>query len=898
MTNLILRCFLSFFLLGTAGWSAAAPTPIARWTFDDGTANDVVGSMHGTLNGGATVANGHLVLNGSDAFVLTAPVPANVTARTLVAHVALSTLDQGGGGVMTIQRGDGEEFDSIVYAERQARKWISGSDFWRRTADVTADPETAGPTEFVQVAIVYGADNSIALYRNGVPYGAPYLPGNPVRTYNAGNARVLLGMRHGLTATGGRMLSGEIDEALLFNRALSPAEIGTLAGLSLFVWKQPQNQFAFVGGGASFVVGAEGAAPLGFQWLKDGQPMPGQTATNLSLSNVQFSNAGSYSLVVSNGFGMITSAVATLTVYQPIQNNLVARWKLDDSTGLITTNATPNALTGVLAEFPDDDSQWSFGLIEGALSFSGTRRVAFEDSPLFHLDSFSVAFWIQADALGFDSSVISKESSSICETWGLELRGSGQLNFFLFNQSGFIADVQSSVNLDLGNFHHVVLVYNRATSRPDIYLDGALVSSTRGTGPATGAAGYDGSPLTLGRRLGSCPFGQSFTGLLDDVQLYDRNLNSSEAAFLFHNPGEVLNPNVSLPPAITTQPLGQTVLVGSNATFTVAAAGTTPLRYQWRKGDELLGSQTNTVLTLPAARLADAGEYSVIVSNYLGSVTSSIVRLDVVTFGGGAVARWTFDDGTANDVIGSMHGTLNGGATISAGRLVLNGTDGFVQTAPLGVTVTEKTLAAWVALSTLDQGGGGVITLEQGAPGAQFDSIVYAERQARRWMAGSDFWRRTTDVSGPEETSPPGVLVHLAIIYRNDNSIAVYRNGRPYGAPYTQGVLQTYEAGQGQVLLGRRHTGATLLNGEVDEATLYNRALLPAEIEGLFAPRLGIARSANTLTISWPATIPGFILESSAVLPAASWEEVSGVAGNSVTISLPAGERFYRLRRK
>lgn len=823
--------------LGCVLWSHAAPVPIARWTFEDGTANDEVGALHGTLMGGATIANGRLILNGTDALVATAPLSANITARTLVARVALPTLDQGGGGVMTIQTSDGIVFDSIVFAERQARKWMSGSDGWNRTVDVAAPEETAAPDELVHLAIVYGADSSVTIYRNGLPYGSAYTPASGVRAYAAGNSQVLFGIRHGTAATSGRMFTGEIDEAMLFDRALTPAEVGALAGLQLFVWQEPRNQFAFIDEPATFTVGAEGTAPLGYQWLKDGEPIADQTATNLVLANAQLADAGEYSVIVSNNFGMITSAVARLSVYHPIQDNLVGRWKMDDFSGLATVNATENELTGNLINFPEDDSQWTFGMIEGALAFNGNRRVVIDDSPLLHLDSFSVAFWIQANNLGFDGTPISKESASICETWGLELRGSGQLNFFLFNSAGLIGDVQSSVNLDTAWFHHVVLTYNHLTSTPDIYVDGVLVSSTRGRGTASGPPGYDGSPLTFGQRLGVCPYAQSFDGYLDDVQLYNKSLNSSEAAFLCYNPGEALSPNVNLPPAITAQPQSTTVVIGSNATFTVTAEGTTPLHYQWYKDDAPLTDATNATLMLENVQPSDAGAYTVTVVNHLDDATSTAANLRVVEFGSGLVAQWTFDDGTANDVIGSMHGSLMGGAAITDGRLMLNGNDAFMETATLPADVSEKTFAAWVALSTLDQGGGGVITLEQGAPGDQFDSMVYAERVSKRWMAGSDFWRRTADVAGPDETAGPGVLVHVVIVYRSDNSIAIYRNGQPYGESYTQGVLQNYNAGAGKVLLGRRHTNAALLRGEIDEAALYGRALLPAEITALFAAR-------------------------------------------------------------
>jgi len=205
----------------------------------------------------------------------------------------------------------------------------------------------------------------------------------------------------------------------------------------------------------------------------------------------------------------------------------------------------------------------------------------------------------------------------------------------------------------------------------------------------------------------------------------------------------------------------------------------------------------------------------------------------------GAVARWTFD-ADAKDSVGAMHGELVGGAMLRGGRLIVNGDKQFVRTAALRKDIAEKTLEAWVALPTLEQGGGGVITLET-STGVNFDSIVFAERQARKWMAGSAGFRRTKDLQAPAETAKPGELVHMAIVYAGDHSIAVYRNGQRYAEPYTLDALRTYKAGDGRVVLGMRHTdgGKPFFNGEIDAAALYDRALSEKEIAALFAAGSG-----------------------------------------------------------
>lgn len=81
---------------------------------------------------------------------------------------------------------------------------------------------------------------------------------------------------------------------------------------------QPVSRTVGEGSNTSFGISATGPS-LSYQWRKDGNPIPGATASSLPLSNVQFTNAGGYSCVVTNPFAAVTSAVATLTVgYPPV----------------------------------------------------------------------------------------------------------------------------------------------------------------------------------------------------------------------------------------------------------------------------------------------------------------------------------------------------------------------------------------------------------------------------------------------------------------------------------------------------------------------------------------------------------------------------------------------------
>ncbi|HKS38174.1 MAG TPA: hypothetical protein VJW76_13335 [Verrucomicrobiae bacterium] len=61
-------------------------------------------------------------------------------------------------------------------------------------------------------------------------------------------------------------------------------------------------------------------------------------------------------------------------------------------------------------------------------------------------------------------------------------------------------------------------------------------------------------------------------------------------------------------------------------------------------------------------------------------------------------------------------------------------------------------------------------------------------------------------------------------------------------------------------------------------------------------PTLTVARSASTVTLSWPAAVTGFTLEETSTLTSPSWGPVSGVVNNSVNVTASSGNKFYRLR--
>ena len=83
-------------------------------------------------------------------------------------------------------------------------------------------------------------------------------------------------------------------------------------------------------------------------------------------------------------------------------------------------------------------------------------------------------------------------------------------------------------------------------------------------------------------------------------------------------------------PSITTQPANQTVNAGQTATFSVVAAGTAPLSYQWQMGTSNISGATSASYTTPGTVAKDSGEtFQVVVSNTAGSITSLSATLTV-----------------------------------------------------------------------------------------------------------------------------------------------------------------------------------------------------------------------------------------------------------------------------
>ncbi|MCX6880382.1 MAG: hypothetical protein NTW21_42240 [Verrucomicrobia bacterium] len=161
---------------------------------------------------------------------------------------------------------------------------------------------------------------------------------------------------------------------------------------------------------------------------------------------------------------------------------------------------------------------------------------------------------------------------------------------------------------------------------------------------------------------------------------------------------------------------------------------------------------------------------------------------------------------------------------------------GLATLALCGVTLApaaDKTLVSWVTLANTTQQGGSTLTI---LCGRQFDGIVFGEKTAGRWMAGSETFARTQSdqQANAVEKADSKTQIQIAIVYQG-NRITIYRNGTPY-ASYEAGSIDLLGAADNMVIFGLRHPQAgdgESLKGSIADARIYDRALGAAELQAL-----------------------------------------------------------------
>ncbi len=470
---------------------------------------------------------------------------------------------------------------------------------------------------------------------------------------------------------------------------------------------QPVSQTNGLGSTAILSVTATGTAPLSYQWQLNGtnvvndshgNHIAGATTNVLTITGVQLTNAGNYTVIVTNVNNAVTSSVAVLTIQtvpiitvQPIsQTNQVG------STMILTTTNIGTVPLHFQWQFGTDQVNWSNlangGSLPGAI-ISGANfntltitNAQVTNSGFYQLTvtniSGSVTSSIAILALTNVLPVVSVQPTNQLVGVGTKASlaaiatGTAPLHYqWLFNGTNLVNGGQitgatnATLNINAATTNntgsYTVIVTNAAgsvTSSPAILTVQAapvftvqpisqtnvvgttiiLTATNVGTVPLHYQWQYGTNLVTWKNLVNGGLISGATTNTLSITNAQTTNSGFYQLA-VTNIAGAVTSSIVTLlitnaPPAISTQPTNQTVVVGSNVTMAVIATGTPPLHYQWllngtnlvneTHGGHISGATTST-LKIDNAAITNSGNYTVIITNLGGSVTSSNAFLTV-----------------------------------------------------------------------------------------------------------------------------------------------------------------------------------------------------------------------------------------------------------------------------
>jgi Immunoglobulin domain/Immunoglobulin I-set domain len=401
---------------------------------------------------------------------------------------------------------------------------------------------------------------------------------------------------------------------------------------------QPQSLTVTAGQSATFGVTAAGTPTPTYQWKKGGVELAGATGSSYTIPSAAAGDAGSYTVVVSNRAGNVTSSAAVLTVSP------------GDAFYTATANPTNYAAGG---------GQITFNV---SMSFPAGAVPSISAKP-------SATTWAYVSESGTniptvkpnagDTTVPSDSSSSFGFSYISPPSGSASFSFVL----SYPANLTGSQTIAFAASYRLngvltpvivpAIVLPGASSDIAITTPPANVTKNQGqtaifTVVASGnpTLSYQwkkgGSNLTDG---GNVSGATTATLTLSNVQASDA---ASYSVYVSNTQSNITSPPATLtvivPPVITTQPVSQAVTVGQGASISVVATGPGSLTYQWyftplTSGTpqalsdvtgKLAGTRTAN-LALTNAQAADAGDYVCTVTNAAGSTPSSAAQLSVAS---------------------------------------------------------------------------------------------------------------------------------------------------------------------------------------------------------------------------------------------------------------------------
>lgn len=614
-----------------------APSGQVAWWRAEGNAVDIIGHNVGIPANGASFTNGEVgqgfVFDRVASYVRVPATPAldlgqgdglTVEAWVNPTNAGLGQpvieWDQGGGGTFGVHFWVGHPSNPPGYFMANI---VDTSGGWHIIDTV---PGLIRSNVFQHVALTYDKASGVAeLWLNGVVVSQSNLGTfTPQTSYD-----VYIGSRAGTDSPAPFAFGGIIDELGLYSRALSTNEIQSIyaagtAGKCVgpvppFIATPPINMTVFAGDQVTMPVVAEGAPSLNYWWYYDGNEIIGATNATLVLTNVQPTQNGQYSVLVSNSFGSVPSSGATLTVLPlPSCTNppsgLLSWWRAE--------NDARDSVGGNDGKLMNA-AGFAAGAVRQAFAFDGTNQyVEVPDSPtLDPVAGLTVEAWVYlSNYAGSPMAVVSKDDEAANRQYMLNVVGSATNPVFRANvklPTGYFS-LTGTNGIPASTWTHAAMTFDGTSLK--LYYNGALDSSLS----VTGLLAKTSRPLRIGR---GGP-GSYFAGNIDEVSLYGRALSNSEVQGLVSaGAGKCVAP---VAPFILSNPTNLTVTLGNNAMFAITAGGSVPLSYQWSTNGVPLAEATKNPLVVTNARFPQAGAYSVVIANSAGSVTSSIANLTLV----------------------------------------------------------------------------------------------------------------------------------------------------------------------------------------------------------------------------------------------------------------------------
>ncbi len=435
--------------------------------------------------------------------------------------------------------------------------------------------------------------------------------------------------------------------------------------------------------GQNLTLAATATGATSYQWKRSGRPIAGATNASYTITAAKIArDDGWYQLVATNTSGSTTSAVVFVNV-RPQVSQIVA-WGLPDYTGV---DAGLTDIMQVSARYDERTALRADGTVVGVggyqsspiglngvvdikagygftLALKSDRTVvswynyagpqaavpAGLENVVAIAAGFSHALALRADGTVFawgsstgGATAVPAGLSGVVEIaagsgFSLALKNDGTVVGWGSNgygQSTPPAGLSNVVAIKAGNLHALALKSDGTVVGWPSVISGGVVPSGLNNVVSIDAGENDSAAVTAGGNL--VMWGPNDYGVTTPPADINNVVQVSTATFLSltlalrEAAGDVA-------PAINTQPANAAAIVGQGVILRVGASGGTALlSYQWKKdGAEITGA-TNATLLLSHATAADNGSYTVVVSNWRGSVTSSAATVTVSSVGGVAI---------------------------------------------------------------------------------------------------------------------------------------------------------------------------------------------------------------------------------------------------------------------